>query len=88
MKRLRSGPGGDVWISQDVKHICPGGCSSSLQRGKFVFIGSVLRLSSCDISATHNPLREELAVSDISPVTARARALHRVTAIRSQLAEE
>lgn len=60
----------------------------SAKGGKFVFIGSVLRLSGPDISATHNPLREELAVSDISPVTAWALALHHVTAIRSQLAQE
>lgn len=60
----------------------------NLQRGKFVFIRSALRLSSSDISATHNPLREELAVSDISLVMAWAWALHCVTAIRSQLAQE
>lgn len=61
---------------------------SNLHRGKFVFTASVLRLSSSDISATHNPLREEPAVSDISPATAWARALRRVTAISSQLAPE
>lgn len=39
----------------------------NLQRGKFVFAGFALRLSGSDIFATHNPPREELAVSDISP---------------------
>lgn len=63
-------------------------CLLILQRGKFVCRGSALRLSSSDISATHNTLREELAVSDISPVTACALALHHVTAIRSQLDEK
>lgn len=67
-------------------HLC--GLLLNLQRIKFVFKGSALRLSSSDISATHNLLREELAVSDISPVTAWAWALHHVTAIRSQLAQE
>lgn len=55
----------------------------------FVFLKDLLlRLSSCDNSATHSLTREKLAVSDISPATGQAEALHRVTAIRSQLAEE
>lgn len=40
-----------------------------VERGKFVFIACVLSLSSCDISATHNPPRDELAVSNISLAT-------------------
>lgn len=46
-------------------------CGHLLDVQNFVYVGSALRLSRYDIAATHNPLWEELHVSDISPVRLR-----------------
>lgn len=53
----------------ELCHVCVLSVRSFIEsaEGKFVFTGSALRLSGSDIFATHNPLREELAVNNISP---------------------